>query len=207
MKSFTVGPLGVNCYILESTNSNECLVIDPGGGAEGILDYLNGSGKCLRAIVNTHGHGDHIGAVEELRKATGAVYMIHAEDEKMVMDSDLNLSGPMGFPTSLIKPDVLLKENYTVTVGDINLKVIHTPGHTPGGICLYGEYEGGPVLFSGDSLFAEGIGRCDFPGGSMETLVRALKEKIMILPSNTKVYPGHGPSSEIGWEKLHNPYL
>lgn len=205
MKSFTVGPLGVNCYILESRD--ECLVIDPGGGADEILNYINSSGKCLKLIVNTHGHGDHIGAVEALRKATGAVYMVHAADEDMVMDANINLSGPMGFPTSLSKPDVLLKENDTVSLGDISLKVIHTPGHTPGGICLFGEYEGGPVLFSGDSLFAEGIGRCDFPGGSMDTLVGVLKEKIMTLPPDTKVYPGHGPSTEIGWERTHNPYL
>ncbi len=205
MKSLTVGPLGVNCYILES--GNECLVIDPGGGANEILDYINRSGKCLKVIVNTHGHGDHIGAVEELRKATDAVYMLHSADAAMVMDANINLSGPMGFPTSLSEPDVLLKENDTVSLGDINLKVIHTPGHTSGGICLFGDYEGGPVLFSGDSLFAEGIGRCDFPGGSMTTLVGALKEKIMTLPADTKVYPGHGPSSEIGWERTHNPYL
>lgn len=207
MKSLAVGPLGVNCYILESKTSDECMVIDPGGGADEILNYINSRGKCLKVIVNTHGHGDHIGAVEKLRKAAGAVYMVHEADAEMVKDADQNLSGPMGFPTCLGEPDVLLKENDTVSLGDISLKVIHTPGHTPGGICLYGEYEGEKVLFSGDSLFAEGIGRCDFPGGSMETLIRSLREKIMTLPEDTTVYPGHGPSSEIGWERIHNPYL
>ena len=203
MKSFTVGPLGVNCYVLQDDFSDAGLVIDPGGNAEELLQYLKQEHISLQTIVNTHGHGDHIGADDRLRQATGARLLIHAADAPMLADARANLSAYMGFTVQAAPADAILQDGETLQVGHMSFTVLHTPGHSPGGICLFGE----GVLFSGDSLFAESIGRCDFPGASETELVAALQKKILPLPDDVKVYPGHGPGTTIGWERQHNPYL
>ena len=203
MKSFTVGPLGVNCYVLQDDFSDAGLVIDPGGNAEELLQYLKQEHISLQTIVNTHGHGDHIGADDRLRQATGARLLIHAADAPMLADARANLSAYMGFTVQAAPADAFLQDGETLQVGHMSFTVLHTPGHSPGGICLFGE----GVLFSGDSLFAESIGRCDFPGASETELVAALQKKILPLPDDVKVYPGHGPGPTIGWERQHNPYL
>ena len=203
MKSFTVGPLGVNCYVLQDDFSDAGLVIDPGGNAEELLQYLKQEHISLQTIVNTHGHGDHIGADDRLRQATGARLLIHAADAPMLADARANLSAYMGFTVQAAPADAFLQDGETLQVGHMSFTVLHTPGHSPGGICLFGE----GVLFSGDSLFAESIGRCDFPGASETELVAALQKKILPLPDDVKVYPGHGPVTTIGWELQHNPYL
>ncbi len=203
MKSFTVGPLGVNCYVLQDDFSDAGLVIDPGGNAEELLQYLKQEHISLQTIVNTHGHGDHIGADDRLRQATGARLLIHAADAPMLADARANLSAYMGFTVQAAPTDAFLQDGETLQVGHMSFTVLHTPGHSPGGICLFGE----GVLFSGDSLFAESIGRCDFPGASETELVAALQKKILPLPDDVKVYPGHGPGTTIGWERQHNPYL
>ncbi len=203
MKSFTVGPLGVNCYVLQDDFSDAGLVIDPGGNAEELLQYLKQEHISLQTIVNTHGHGDHIGADDRLRQATGARLLIHAADAPMLADARANLSAYMGFTVQAAPADAFLQDGETLQVGHMSFTVLHTPGHSPGGICLFGE----GVLFSGDSLFAESIGRCDFPGASETELVAALQKKILPLPDDVKVYPGHGPGTTIGWERQHNPYL
>lgn len=203
MKSFTVGPLGVNCYVLQDDFSDAGLVIDPGGNAEELLQYLKQEHISLQTIVNTHGHGDHIGADDRLRQATGARLLIHAADAPMLADARANLSAYMGFTVQAAPTDAFLQDGETLQVGHMSFTVLHTPGHSPGGICLFGE----GVLFSGDSLFAESIGRCDFPGASETELVAALQKKILPLPDDVKVYPGHGPGTTIGWERQHNSYL
>lgn len=203
MKSFTVGPLGVNCYVLQDDFSDAGLVIDPGGNAEELLQYLKQEHISLQTIVNTHGHGDHIGADDRLRQATGSRLLIHAADAPMLADARANLSAYMGFTVQAAPADAFLQDGETLQVGHMSFTVLHTPGHSPGGICLFGE----GVLFSGDSLFAESIGRCDFPGASETELVAALRKKILPLPDDVKVYPGHGPGTTIGWERQHNPYL
>ena len=203
MKSFTVGPLGVNCYVLQDDFSDAGLVIDPGGNAEELLQYLKQEHISLQTIVNTHGHGDHIGADDRLRQATGARLLIHAADAPMLADARANLSAYMGFTVQAAPADAFLQDGETLQVGHMSFTVLHTPGHSPGGICLFGE----GVLFSGDSLFAESIGRCDFPGASETELVAALQKKILPLPDDVKVYPGHGPGTTIGLERQHNPYL
>ena len=203
MKSFTVGPLGVNCYVLQDDFSDAGLVIDPGGNAEELLQYLKQEHISLQTIVNTHGHGDHIGVDDRLRQATGARLLIHAADAPMLADARANLSAYMGFTVQAAPADAFLQDGETLQVGHMSFTVLQTPGHSPGGICLFGE----GVLFSGDSLFAESIGRCDFPGASETELVAALQKKILPLPDDVKVYPGHGPGTTIGWERQHNPYL
>lgn len=203
IQAFTVGDLGVNCYVVKDENTKEALVIDPGADADEILTYIKKEELQVKYIVNTHGHADHIGANREVIEATGAALAIHEADLSMLTDEKKNLSLFCGVPVVSPTADHLLKDGEILNVGAMAFEVIHMPGHSPGGICLYAQ----KVLFSGDSLFAESIGRCDFPGGNMRLLVDTIKEKLLRLPDETIVYPGHGPSTDIGWERLHNPYL
>lgn len=198
-----VGALGTNCYIVWCEQTNKAIVIDPGGDAVAILAQLRSDKLNLEYIVNTHGHADHIGAVAKVKQATGASVLIHAADADMLTSSLRNLSTYMG-PGVVCEPaDRTIREGEIITFGSVSLTVIETPGHTPGGICLVGE----GVVFSGDTLFAESIGRTDFPGGSYSQLITNIKQKLMTLPDNYTVYPGHGPETTIGWERKMNPFI
>ena len=199
-------PIEENCYIAYDEESKEALVIDPGNEGEKILSLLKGEDLKVQTILLTHGHWDHIGAVEELRRKLEVPVQIHGDDASMLTDSRQNLYAFMSGGRMEGEPaDKVFREGAVFACGAYSFKVIHTPGHTPGGCCFYCQEAG--VLFSGDSLFAEEIGRCDFPEGSLSSLVGSLKEKILCLPEETKVYPGHGPATKVGWERLHNPYL
>lgn len=198
-----VGGLATNCYIVWCEKTKQAAVIDPGGDAPAILAIVRENGLTVKAIINTHGHADHIGAVNAIRQATGAPLLIHAADADLLTSSFRNLSTYIGPGITCAPADQLLKEGDTVTFGTVSLTVIETPGHTPGGICLKGD----GVLFSGDTLFAESIGRTDFPGGSYSQLIINIKEKLMLLPDDCKVYPGHGPDTTIGWERKMNPFI
>ena len=199
-------PIEENCYIAYDEESKEALVIDPGNEGEKILSLLKGEDLKVQTILLTHGHWDHIGAVEELRRKLEVPVQIHGDDASMLTDSRQNLYAFMSGGRMEGEPaDKVFREGAIFACGAYSFKVIHTPGHTPGGCCFYCQEAG--VLFSGDSLFAEEIGRCDFPGGSLSSLVGSLKEKILPLPEETKVYPGHGPATTVGWERVHNPYL
>ncbi len=203
MKTFIVGPIDVNCYVLQDEASHNGMIIDPGGSAKEILEYVKSAGIAVQYIVNTHGHGDHIGADDALREATGAKLLIHAADAPMLAEPRRNLSAYMGFSAQAAPADGFLADGQEIRLGKLYFRALHTPGHSPGGICLLGE----GVLFSGDSLFAGSVGRCDFPGASESDLLQALRDKILPLPDEVKVYPGHGPATTIGSERLHNPYL
>lgn len=208
LKIYTIptAPIEENCYIALDEDSRQGLIIDPGNEAEKIFSLVQGEKIEVQAILLTHGHWDHIGAVEELRQKLGVTVHIHGDDAAMLTDSRQNLYAYMGGGRMEGRPaDKVFREGAVFSCGGFDFKVIHTPGHTPGGSCFYSEKAG--VLFSGDSLFAEEIGRCDFPGGSLTSLVSSLKEKILPLPEETKVYPGHGPATTVGWERVHNPYL
>ena len=188
-----VGPLQVNCYILADDNTKESIVIDPGDDGQDILRIVREKGLKVKFIVNTHAHFDHVGANKAIKDATGAELLLH-EDDAAVLATVSNQSRSFGMnPVSSPVPDRLLKHGDVITAGGISLKVLHTPGHTPGSISLL---EDG-MVFTGDSLFAGSIGRTDFPGGDLMTLIRSIKRHLMILPDNTKVFSGHGPASTI----------
>lgn len=194
-----------NCYIIYDEQSLEGIIVDPGDEAGRILETVHNLNLTIKYIVNTHGHADHIGANKELGEKLQAKLAIHADDAVMLTDPQLNLSvaGYMGRIIISQPADILLHEKDIISFGNCKFKVIHTPGHTPGGICLVGE----GIVISGDSLFAGSIGRTDFPTGSLTDLVSSLKEKIMTLDPAMQVFPGHGGTSVIGWEKQNNPYL
>lgn len=202
IQSLVVGPVAANCYIL-SDAAGEGIVIDPGGDAPTILEAIKKENLKINAVLNTHGHSDHIGANDAVRDATGAPLYIHAADENMLTDPRANLSLFMGSKIISRPAEYHLKEGDILHFGDIELKVLHTPGHSPGGVCFVGD----GVVFSGDTLFAESVGRTDFPGGSMSQLLSEIKEKLMKLPDDTVVYSGHGPVTTIGWERQYNPYI
>jgi glyoxylase-like metal-dependent hydrolase (beta-lactamase superfamily II) len=203
IKALLVGSLATNCYIAYCEENREAAIIDPGGDADRILSFISKENLKVKFIVNTHGHADHILADDELRKTLNAPLLIHQADLEMLSNPELNLSAFLDEPVKVSKPDRLLKGGDEISFGKVKLKVIHTPGHTPGCICLLGENS----LFSGDTLFAGSVGRTDIPGGSFQQLMHSLKFRIMPLPDSLKVYPGHGPETVLGYEKHANHYL
>ncbi len=205
LKTLVVGPFGTNCYVVGAKDGGPGLVIDPGADARQILAAVNDSRLKISLIVITHAHIDHIGALSQVKEATGADFAVHEAEAKggMGMFSRMLSSitgGSLGPPP---KPERLLKDGDSIDIGDLKFKVLYTPGHSPGGISLYGN----GVLFSGDTLFNYGIGRTDFPGSSYEQIIDSINNKLMILPDETLVYPGHGPATTIGEEKRGNPFL
>ncbi len=202
-KSLAVGDIGANCYILGCPETKEGMVVDPGAESRRILAAAKELGVTVKYIVLTHGHLDHIGAVEEVRKETRAKVLIHELDADCLTDAKKNLSAFFALPVQGEPADTLLHDGEEIKVGSLSFKVLHTPGHTEGGICL--SFPGGVI--SGDTLFAGSVGRTDFPGGSMEVLLDSIREKLLGLDPGTVVHPGHGPSSTIGEEKENNPFL
>jgi len=198
-----VGSLGTNCYIAYCENTKKAVIIDPGGDAAKILAAVSREGLSVEAIINTHGHADHVLANVKVQEATGAPLWIHSADADMLGSGSRNLSAFLGGATSCGKADRLLSDGEILPVGDFSLTVLHTPGHTPGGISLLS----GKTVFVGDTLFAESIGRTDFPGGSYSQLIHSIKEKLMVLDDEVKAYPGHGPATTIGWERRQNPFI
>jgi len=203
LEKMAVGPMESNCYIIGCDKTREAAVIDPGFEGKRIIDRLQQLGLNCKQIILTHGHVDHISALGEVQRATGARVLIHEQDAGMLTDPGKNLSVFMGANVRHKGADRMLKDGDKVKVGNIELEVIHTPGHTPGGICL----KTGDALITGDTLFAGSVGRSDFPGGSHSTLINSIKTRLLNFPDDTKVYPGHGPASTIGAEKRSNPFL
>ncbi len=197
-----VGSIQSNCYII--SEGREAIVIDPGGDAQLILNKLNElNTKCIY-IINTHGHIDHIEANNKIKDTTGAKLLIHKKDAFMLTDSVSNLSAFFSEETIDSGPaDKLLENGDYIEISNLKLKVIHTPGHTEGGICLLGD----GFVFTGDTLFESGIGRTDFPGGSYKTLIDSIAKHLLVLKDETIIYPGHGDISTIGRERANNPFL
>lgn len=202
-----LGAYETNCYVLRSSpDTVDCLVIDPGLDAEPLIEFLQEQRLRPLAIILTHGHIDHIAGVETIRGYFPSVKVfIHELDAEMLTEPHTNLSAMMGMAFRTDAQDETLHEGDVIEQAGVKLAVLHTPGHTPGGICLYSKDEG--VAFVGDTLFAESIGRTDFPGGSMTQLLDGIREKLFTLPGETQVYPGHGPATTISHEKNHNPFF
>lgn len=201
----TLGAVSTNCYFLINEESKEVIVVDPADRADRILKKAEELGVDIKAIFLTHGHGDHILAVNDLKEALGVPVYASEEEEGLLLDPGLNLSMALfGKPVS-VEADVLVKDGQELLVAGMKWKALHTPGHTKGGCCYY--QEEAKVLISGDTLFRCSVGRTDFPGGSMSEIVRSIEEKLLVLPEDTVVYPGHDRSSDIGYEKKFNPYV
>ena len=202
LKQLVVGPLATNCYIVGSESNKEGMIIDPGDEAEVILRSAKDLGLKIRSIVLTHGHIDHIGALKEVKEATGAEVAIHTDEAKSLQEQSLSTLLGLSYPTPL-PPDRLLKDGDSMDIGDLHFLVLHTPGHSPGCICLLGQ----GVVFSGDTLFNYGIGRADLPGSNYSQLMNSIHTRLMTLPDDTAVYPGHGPDTTIGTERRESPFL
>ncbi len=201
--AFTVGPLQSNSYLLADEVTREAALFDPGMESEAVADVLARERLTVTAIINTHGHFDHVFGNAYFKAKTGAPLLMHRADLDLVKRLE-EQSLYFGFrATPSPPPDRFLEEGDEVRVGGIRLRVLHTPGHSPGGICLVTD----GTAFVGDTLFAGSIGRTDLPGGSAETLLTSIRERLLTLPDDTVIYPGHGPATTIGHERRHNPFL
>ncbi len=196
--TLVVGELRVNCYIIAQENAKECVIIDPGEDGERILQFLRQKELNPVYIINTHGHIDHIGANSFIARQTEAKILIHENDARMLHDPISNLSSFLGNHKTTPQADRVLKDGDMLEVSGMTIEILHTPGHTRGGICLKIDN----CVFTGDTLFCMGIGRTDFPDGSYKTLMKSINKKLMVLDDKTIIYPGHGESSTIGKERM-----
>jgi len=198
-----LGMCQTNCYFLYREGEKKVIFIDPSEQGKYLNDKLVENGFEVEAILLTHGHFDHIMGCEEMRRITGAKIYVMAEEKVLLQDPYVNCSAQWAKPCTLV-PDVWIHDGDELVFGDKKCKVIATPGHTIGGCCYY--FEQDDILISGDTLFLESVGRTDFPTGSMSTLKRSIQDKLLTLPENVKVYPGHGDSTTIANEKQYNPF-
>lgn len=204
---FVLGDYQTNSYVLTAYESaSDCVIIDAGVGCEPLLEYLEQNKLKPAALILTHGHADHIAGVNLLREAHPDIKVaIHKLDARMLTNSIANLSAIAGSFFKAEPADILIDTEEVLDFAGMSLKILRTPGHTPGGISLYSHVDS--VVFSGDALFADSIGRTDFPGGDFDTLIRGIKEKLLTLPGKTKVYTGHGPATTIEREARLNQFL
>jgi glyoxylase-like metal-dependent hydrolase (beta-lactamase superfamily II) len=203
LETVSVGSLEVNCYLLAAGDGRQAVIIDPGAEERKIKRVLDKHKLKAGIIINTHGHIDHIGCDD---KFNVPVY-VHKEDLLLLKDPGLNLSSCFALPFTVSSKVHAVVGGEIINLDGIELEVIHVPGHTPGGIALLLKKPANKILFSGDTLFCQGIGRSDFPGADGSLLLNSIRQKLLVLPEDTVVYPGHGPSSTIGEEKKNNPFL
>ena len=199
LKGLAVGQIAANCYIAGSEVTKEGIVVDPGGDAERIIELIKSLELDIKYIILTHSHWDHIGALKEIKEATGAEIAMHTDEVKSLPGRSLSSILGVSDPAS----DKLLSGGDSLEVGDLHFLILHTPGHSPGGISILGS----EVVFTGDTLFNQGVGRSDFPGCSHSQLMNSIFTKLMVLPDETIVCPGHGPTTTIGSERKNNPFI
>lgn len=197
-----VGPLEENAYVIGDEATRQAIVVDPGDEADRIIDIIKDKNLKVHSVICTHTHFDHVGAVGDIRKATGAKILIHKNDLQ-VYETAKDQAAFWGYDIDDIpEPDGFIDEGGVIEAGNLKFKVMHTPGHSPGGICLYGE----GILLSGDTIFKGSVGRTDFPGGSTEELKKSFR-RVLDLPQDTKIYSGHGPETTVGMEKKTNFFV
>ena len=204
IKSMTLGMVATNCYLIINKETKEALLIDPADNALRISNVIEENVCTLKAILLTHGHFDHIMALNELKKRYNVPVYAHEEEEDVLKQSSLNMSGMIG-QIYTTQADIYVKDGEHLKLAGLDIIVLHTPGHTKGGVCYYLPEE--KVLMSGDTLFHCSIGRTDVPTGSMSQLVRSVKEQLFVLPDDVQVYPGHDSVTSIGYEKQYNPFF
>lgn len=202
IETLEIAPFTSNCYIVGAESTKEGMIIDPGGEANKILQRVKDLGLKVKFIVLTHHHLDHISALKEVKEATGAKVAVHADEAESLQGQTSRARPGFSYPAPP-PPDRLLKDGDSIDIGDLHFLVLHTPGHSAGGICLLGE----GVVFTGDTLFNFGIGRFDMSGGNGRQLINGIHTKLMVLPDSTAVYPGHGTATTIGIERQWNPFL
>ena len=203
IKTLPVGPIMANCFVIGCQETLEAAVIDPGDEADKILQSVADSDLNVKTIINTHGHFDHVSANKGIHTATNAPILIHALDAPMLEQISASAANWGLSAEDSPPPDRTIDDGDSITFGQITLKVIHTPGHTPGGVSLFTDGH----VFVGDTLFAGSIGRTDFPGGDFATLKSSIQDKLFTLADDVRVYTGHGPETTIGHEKQHNPFV
>lgn len=204
VEKFVTGIISTNCYLAVNEETRQTAVIDPAACPSYLMGHIKSEGLKIEAVLLTHGHFDHIMGLDGFLKEYDVPVYLHRDDEQLIKDPGLNQSGvyTSGYTFGSA---TYIEDNETLKTAGFEFKVLHTPGHTPGGVCYYAEAE--KVLFSGDTLFQSSVGRTDFPLGSMSDLVRGIREKLMVLPDDVFVYPGHMGETTIGYEKSHNPFL
>ncbi len=207
IQKYVVGIEYTNVYFLHKEGSGETVLVDPADHGDALADAMEKQGLHVCAVLLTHAHFDHIGGVRELTARTGAKVYIGEKETLLIRDPEANLSAAYTTPTT-VQPDVFLKDGEEVTLAGITFRCLTTPGHTEGSCCYYISNTGDvPILLAGDTLFEESVGRTDFPTGSMSALVRSIRDKLLPLPEETRVYPGHGGMTTIGHERKFNPML
>lgn len=199
-----LGPLSTNCYLIENEKSKELVIVDPASCPKSLREHISEIGYTPKAILLTHGHFDHVMGIDKFVQEYDLPVYLHEEEVQVLANADLNLAGQFNL-SYIYDKGIGVKDGETLQLAGMEFRVIHTPGHTAGGCCYYMEKE--KMLISGDTLFEQSVGRTDFPTGSMSVLVRSIREKLLCLPEDTKVYPGHGGETTIGTEKQHNPFI
>jgi hydroxyacylglutathione hydrolase len=203
IERIVVGIVAANCYVLADTDEGVGAIVDPGDDPDEILQLVDRLNVEIAYVINTHGHVDHIGANKAMKENTNAPLMIHRADADMLSSPSKNLSTLMGYEVVSPPADRLLEEGDTIMFGGVRLEVAHTPGHSPGSVCLFGD----GFVFSGDTLFFDSIGRTDFPGSCNEDIISSIRDILAPLPDGVTVYPGHGPYGQMGEIRMVNPFL